>query len=136
MAAAPTDAQRQQRCSAGVADACNSLAADLLLRPNPSKSAVVLAFDLYLKACNNKHAIACGNLGAEYYNGTYVAADSYKAMYFNKKACDMGDEVSCKNVRDMKEENYQARVAACKRSAQDNIGLGNPDGGASTCWIN
>ena len=62
------------------------------------------AVNLYNKACDNKDAIGCHNLGFMYYNGQGVKKNSNKALDLFKKACDLNYEGGCKAYAIIKEE--------------------------------
>ncbi|WP_148803698.1 tetratricopeptide repeat protein [Campylobacter concisus] len=81
----------QKACDGGNANGCAGLGEMFFREQNYAK-----AFELYQKACDDEDGYGCGRLASLYYKGLGIEKDKSKAKELNKKACDLGNQFSCK----------------------------------------
>ena len=64
------------------------------------------AVEFYKIACDTDYGMACNNLGVMYENGRGIKQDKHKAKALFGKACDLKNELGCKNYARLNEAGY------------------------------
>lgn len=87
----------EKACDQGARDACR-MAGYEFEQPGPRKN-LKKARELDAKACGANDALACNNLGTIYAKGTGVPVDWSEAATLFTKACDLGEQFGCDNLK-------------------------------------